>query len=148
MAMRPPTKRNKPRHIEDLEQQALFNWANLYKLSSGEYLSDYLFAIPNGGNRNAREAARLKGQGVKAGVSDMFLPIPSNGSHGLWIELKAPRKYRSSVSDSQDIWLKRMVLSGYESVVAYGWLEAKHLILEYLRQDPFIQPIGRYQSDR
>ena len=34
----------------------------------------WMFAIPNGGYRDVREATRLKKQGVKSGVSDMFLP--------------------------------------------------------------------------
>lgn len=32
-----------------------------------------LFAVPNGGSRNKIEAANLKKQGVRAGVSDMIL---------------------------------------------------------------------------
>lgn len=35
-----------------------------------------VFAIPNGGSRNKAEAAKLKAEGVSAGVPDLFIPIP------------------------------------------------------------------------
>ena len=38
-----------------------------------------LFHVPNGGKRNAAEAAHLKRQGVKAGVPDLFLPVARGG---------------------------------------------------------------------
>ncbi len=75
------------RHIEDDHQAAFFSWLHsqypeIYKVT---------FAIPNGGKRNPVEAARLKKQGVKAGVSDIFVAYPENPYHGLWIELKRPK---------------------------------------------------------
>lgn len=67
---------------ESDEQIRIFDYAQYnHKLR-------WLFAIPNGGSRDIREAVRLKRQGVKAGVSDMFLPIPNSMYHGLFIELK------------------------------------------------------------
>ena len=35
-----------------------------------------IFAVPNGGSRHVREAANLKRQGVKPGVSDVIVLIP------------------------------------------------------------------------
>lgn len=50
-------------HIEDSEQMTLFEWAHL---QSGKYPElVLLFHIPNGGKRDAREAARFKKMGVK-----------------------------------------------------------------------------------
>lgn len=54
------------RHTEDNIQELIINAARLY------YPKSLLFSIPNGGKRNAREAARLKRQGVTAGVSDLI----------------------------------------------------------------------------
>ena len=34
-----------------------------------------MFRIPNGGSRHPAEAARLKAQGVKAGVPDLCIPV-------------------------------------------------------------------------
>lgn len=53
------------------------------------------FAVPNGGKRNAREAARMKVEGVTAGVADSILLIPSKGFHGLCIEFKTEQGRQS-----------------------------------------------------
>lgn len=119
------------KHVEDDEQIALIKWARLY-LFRGEPLSDYLFHIPNGGKRSKVQGAIFKRLGVKAGVSDLFLPIPVGGQPGLWLEMKPPKKYKSRVSESQDVWLKRMLKQGYAAFVCYGWEDARERILEYL----------------
>lgn len=114
------------KHFEDDEQQAVFDWA--------AYYTDlrWLHAIPNGGNRKPREAARLKRQGVKRGVSDIFLPLARNGFHGLYIEMKRTKKQgRSTVSPEQKAFLEDMRLEGYAPAVCYGAEEAIDLIKEY-----------------
>jgi len=47
------------------------------------------FAVPNGGRRNPREGARLKRQGVLAGVADLIVLFPRGDV--LFIELKVGR---------------------------------------------------------
>lgn len=117
------------KHEEDDQQKALFDWANVAKVA-GVKIGEYLFAIPNGGKRNPKEAARMKGMGVKAGVSDVFLPIPMDGYHGLWIEMKANTKCKTS--DLQKQWIEKMREKGYAAEVCYGWIDAKCLITSYL----------------
>ena len=92
-----------------------------------------MFAIPNGGNRNIREAARLKRQGVKSGVSDIFLPSAKGGFHGMFIELKR-RKLDgpSKVAPNQRAFLAVMKAHGYKTVVCYGADEAIAAIQDYL----------------
>ena len=116
------------RHLEDAEQIALMQWAELATVA-GYRVTDYLFAIPNGGKRNIREAARLKRMGVKAGVSDLFLPIPCGPAHGLWIELKAGK---GRPTEAQSAWLSRMALQGYATCVCHGAEEAIRAITAYL----------------
>ena len=60
------------REIEGAEQTALFDWVEIAKGTMPELA--LLFHIPNGGLRSKTEAARMKRQGVKAGVPDMLLP--------------------------------------------------------------------------
>ncbi len=114
-------------HIEDNEQICLMEWA---AAQSGKFPElSLIFHIPNGGKRNAREASRFKRMGVKAGVPDLFLPVPRGGCHGLFIELKAPR---GRLSDYQCGWLESLKASGYAVSVCYGCNEAQRDILEYL----------------
>jgi hypothetical protein len=149
MAIRPQphrstTPRPAPRHSEDREQKALLQWAASKTVAnppdaSATKLADYLFAIPNGGLRSKSEAARLKSLGVKAGVSDLFLPLPRCGSPGLWIEMKKPigefptaTAAQRSVSDAQATWRALMRLCGYAAEVCYGWDAARSVIERYL----------------
>lgn len=112
---------------EHQEQVAVINW---FRLQHRQYAS-YLFAIPNGGVRNIGTAVKLKKEGVLAGVPDLFLMIPMNGYHGLWIEMKVKG---GRVSDSQKEFIGAATLMGYPAVVCYGFDEAKNAINNYLRK--------------
>jgi hypothetical protein len=115
---------------EDGEQKALFDWAAYHPELR------WMFAIPNGGNRNKLEAVRLKQGGVKKGVSDIFLPKQSkiNGVYcGLFIEMKR-RKVDgpSRVSWSQFEFQKGVEQAGYKCVICYGADEAIEEIKKYV----------------
>lgn len=119
--------------VEDDHQAALFKWASME--SARKPALSNLFAVPNGGKRNVREATRLKSQGVKAGVPDLMLAYPANGFAGFFIELKRPivkGESRPSVSKEQSDWIRRLSEAGYRAQVCYGWLEAKEAITDYL----------------
>src|SRR5208282_3957950 len=125
------------RHLEDAEAMALIRWRDLHARRHPEL--GLLIAIPNGGYRNAREAARLKRMGVRAGVSDYFLPCLNRGGpwplktkYGFWIELKAARPARSTTSGAQLNWLRAMDEHGYATLVCKGWVEAARTIADYL----------------
>jgi len=49
------------------------------------------FAIPNGGLRNIVVAKKLKSEGVKAGVADLFIMKPNEQFNGLFIEVKTQK---------------------------------------------------------
>lgn len=114
---------------EGEEQEALFQWA-AYQLGTMPEL-ELMHHIPNGGSRNKIEAARLKAQGVKSGVPDIFLPVARKGFHGLYIELK--RKKSGVVSESQSKWLGALMEQGYMTAVCYGAEQAINVIKEYLK---------------
>ena len=122
-------------HREDAEQKALIQWADITPMPArpGEKIGDYLFAIPNGGYRKAREARRLKALGVRPGVSDLFFSVPSTTKHGLYIEMKAPRGNDTRVSVSQATFIERMNSVGYQATVCHGWDEARDAINKYLQ---------------
>lgn len=116
------------RHHEDAEQVLIFKWASYYPILR------WMHAIPNGGKRNPREAARLKAQGVKSGVSDICLPLPMGGYHGLYIELKRRKQDGTSkVSKNQTAFCRDMTTLGYKAVVCYGANEAIQVIKEYAK---------------
>lgn len=89
-----------------------------------------LFAIPNGGERNVIVAARLKAEGVRSGVPDLFLAFGNAGFNGLFIEMKKTKGGR--VSDIQKIYLELLRKRGFCAVVCNGCLEARQEIERYL----------------
>jgi hypothetical protein len=124
-----------PNSKESQEAKVLVKLAQYHKISfngKNVSLSDFLIHIPNGGMRNPLEARNLQLQGVKAGVSDYLLAIPSAHYHGAWIELKRAEK-RATVTAEQITWIYRMRDAGYFADVAYGADEAFKLIINYLQ---------------
>jgi hypothetical protein len=122
-----PRRRTRPVHREDAEQASVVRWANL---NAGRVPAlSLLFHVPNGGGRNPREAARLKGLGVRRGVPDLWLPVARGGHHGLVIELKAPG---GTTTAEQRQWIDRLRAQGYRAEVCHGWHAATTLLAEYL----------------
>ena len=121
--------------LEAQEQEALIRWAQYYNFDDHNRkihkISDYLFAIPNGGLRDKRTGRRLKLQGVKAGASDLFFAYPCNGKHGLFIEMK--RQGTGKLTKAQQEFMEQCRSVGYASEVAYGWEEAVRIIEDYLK---------------
>lgn len=78
-------------------------------------------AVPNGGKRNVREAARLRAQGVRAGVSDLLVFWPPG--RVAMIELKAPGKVTgkkrplASLSAEQLAWFGWAQINGFPVTV-------------------------------
>lgn len=113
---------------EEQEQAAVFEWAMLMSSQFPEL--QLLFHVPNGGWRAPATAARLKAQGVKSGVPDLFLPVARCGYHGLWIELK--RREGGKVSPKQSDWLTELNFQQYLAVVSYGAEDACDVLYKYL----------------
>lgn len=123
-------KESKIRLSEHEEQVALF--AEFRKNQEKYPELESAFAVPNGGQRHVAVAAKLKAEGVKAGVPDIFIPAPRGNSHGLFVELKARGGY---VSDHQRYMMALLCQQGYACIVSYGWKEAWKEIEEYLQSD-------------
>ena len=115
---------------EHQEQAALFQWAE--KLAYQYPELDLMFAIPNGGLRHKAVAIRMKAEGLKAGVPDIFLPVARCGHHGLFIELKYGK---GKPSTKQVWWLDELQKEDYLAVVCWGWCEAAALIESYLEDN-------------
>lgn len=113
---------------EEEEQITLIEWAAMMSGRHPELKT--LIHIPNGGSRNKAEAAKLKAMGVRAGVSDLFLPVARGRYHGLWIEMK--RRKGGKMSDEQTAWIRAMRAQGYAAEVVRGAGQAMELIMSYL----------------
>ena len=112
---------------EHTEQVALFDWA---RANEPRHLQlGLLFAIPNGGKRHVGTGRKLKAEGVKSGVPDIFLGVPRNGKHGLFIELKVGK---NKPSKNQLWWIHSSRAEGYAVEVCYGFLETQTAIIDYL----------------
>lgn len=95
-------------------------------------LRDHLFAIPNGGSRHPKEAMKLRLQGVKAGVADLFIPYPVPPYAGMFIELKRAFPRRGKLTELQAQFLNKMASVGYATCVAYSASEAWTVAMQYL----------------
>lgn len=118
-----------PSHTEHDEQVALFQCFSAHYKKYPELMS--AFAIPNGGHRILRVAQKLKAEGMKAGVPDIFIPAVRGTSHGLFVELKRIRG--GVVSDAQKDMMWRLSQCGYACLLAKGWQEAWKEIEDYLK---------------
>lgn len=104
-------------------QQACIKWFRL------QYPKLVLFAIPNGGYRNAVTGAILKAEGVMAGVSDLILLYPAGGYHGLCIEMKTEKGRQT---DTQKEFQKRVEAVGYKYTICRNFDTFAKAIQEYL----------------
>ena len=115
----------KPRHIESHIQRNCVKWFGLQYPK----LRLVLFAVPNGGGRNRREAAIMKGEGVTAGVADVILLKPSGGYASLCVEFKTQD---GTQQPSQKEWQKAAEENGNKYVIVRSFEDFRREITEYL----------------
>lgn len=92
------------------------------------------YHVPNGGHRHPAVAGKLRAQGVKAGVSDIVLPMARGGWFGLYIEFKAAPPHDAAVSQEQSAFLLRVEQQGYYATVCRGVDDALRVLEQYLAQ--------------
>ena len=80
-----------------------------------------IFAIPNGGQRSRTTGAKLKAEGVSAGVPDLYIP-----RWRCWVEMK--REKGGTVSPVQKDWLNYLKNIGDTVIVGNGCEDAKKQI--------------------
>lgn len=114
-----------PCPLEEVEQVTLAQFLDL--MMPGDW-----FHVPNGGIRPSKEdkngvrvsveAKKMKAQGVKKGVPDVWIIRPIMGAPGVVIELK--RRKGGTVSPEQKEWLERLKSYNWIIYVAKGADEA------------------------
>lgn len=159
---------------EHAHQTALFMWANMavqFGLKAADCKDAYsvaglaqawahewrdqlpqlkwLHAIKNQGHGDRVRGNQSAAEGVKAGVSDIFLPFPMDCKEGsgiytgngyatycgLYIEMKRPerRNHKDGGMSKEQLDFQAYVRQqGYACEPAYGWQHARDIILKYL----------------
>jgi len=121
---------------ESSHQQAFFCWLHNNKHLQPGF--EFAYAVPNGGARSGREAARLVAEGVRRGVPDVVIPIPCGQQHGLYIEFKKPdleKAMKGTVTNPDQIRYRDYLLSqNYGHFVAFHYLQAVQFTINYLSQ--------------
>ena len=119
---------------EHRAQVAVIKWAR--SMVHIRHELGLLFAIPNGGVRNAVTAMRLKHEGVLAGIPDLFLPVAKYTClskhliyNGLFVEMKVKP---NTVSLHQKDVHEKLWNQGYMVAVCWAAQEAIETIAEYL----------------
>jgi hypothetical protein len=112
---------------EHEEQMLVIQWSKMNEQYCPEL--ELLHAIPSGGHRHKRVGQYMKAEGVKRGVPDLFLPVPRQGYHGMYIEMKMPKK-RPTLEQRE--WLVALVEQGYRVELAVGSDMAIDALCSYL----------------
>lgn len=119
--------KKKPRNEEHRIQCECVKWFRL------QYPKDalMLYAIPNGGRRDAITGSILKDEGVTKGVADLNLDIPNIHYHGLRIEMKTRE---GTQSEAQKEFQRQVEARGYKYILCRSF-------------DEFRREVGIYMSN-
>ena len=113
--------KRKPRHIESAIQQACVAW---FRTAYPEYI---IFAVPNGGSRNAHEAANIKREGALAGASDLV--VVANRAV-LFVEMKKPK---GKQQETQVMFQKNVERLGHTYKICYSLSDFQLTIERWLK---------------
>lgn len=121
------------KHLESAQQQQVIEWSKwAYKANPVRYPNlDLLHCSLNGVKLTKTQAGIAKGQGMLSGVPDLFLPVPQQNYHGLYIEMKSEK---GRLTENQEWFLSKTEGLGYKAAVCYSANEAIAVIEEYYKQ--------------
>jgi len=142
---------------EHEDQATVLKWTEAFSAVFPE--ACLLFAIPNGGLRPKRFAGfrkgkpiyyspaanKLRAEGVKAGVPDLFLPVARHGYYGLFIEMK---RQSGSATPDQEFWHLMLRNQNYAVCVCRGADVAINAISGYLSHRIHWIPEAEGENDR
>jgi hypothetical protein len=89
----------------------------------------WIHAIPNGGKRSKAVAGKMKAEGVKRGIADVFIPYPRKGAGGMYIEFKAPK---GKQTEEQRGFQAHCIAEGYVYAVCFTASEAYDATKRYM----------------
>lgn len=109
------------KHQESTLQTSCVKWFRY------QYPHLVIYAVPNGGSRNVREAQRLKSEGVLAGVADLTILLPEGKS--LYIEMKV--KGNRQTPNQKEFQQKAEAL-GHKYYVCYSFEDFEKVVKQEL----------------
>ena len=119
------TTRKKHNDLEHKLQCQMVKWFRMQYPT----MRHNLFCVPNGGRRDEVTAAKMKAEGVLAGVSDLIL-LKSNRFYGaLLIETKTQTGRQSG---QQKEWQQKITNDGYKYVIVRSLDEFIREVKQYL----------------
>ena len=120
------------KHLESAHQAQVVEWSR-WAYKTGKYpMLNMLHCSLNGVKLSGTQAKIAKGQGMLSGIPDLFLPVPKNGYHGLFIEMKSEK---GRLTDNQHWFLTNADSLGYKTAVCYSAKEAISAIEAYYSQE-------------
>lgn len=96
----------------------------------------WVFAVPNGFYSSPAQKSKMKKEGLKSGVWDIFAAYPRKGYHGLFVEMKFGH---NQLTQEQVEFGNDMEKEGYLCRVAYNWQEAYKILTEYMEVEPLFE---------
>jgi len=109
---------------EDSELVLLFDWIRYLP-----ELEPFCWHTANERRCSPRHGAYLRRKGVKSGVADIQIAIPSNGFHGMFLEMKIGK---GKLTPKQLKFLQDMSSKGYYAIWRIGFDDCKKAIEQYV----------------
>lgn len=123
-------------------QTAFFNWVRIQEKHDWRFR--LIFAVPNGGQRHPAVAAKLKREGVRAGVPDVLILAPGHYAGreypGAVIEFKAGR---NKLTEDQDATIRTLDKAGYLVSLMRSTDSAIQFVETYFQLEQSKQAIGQ-----
>ncbi len=118
--------------MERDEQKALVRWMSYHPV-----IREFFCKNNNEGKRTPLQTHRLKLEGLRPHVSDIFIYYPNEKYHGLWLEVKRNKKYTTSERKTptwigQEAFQEAVRSVGFAAHFCYGWEDGKGVIERYL----------------
>lgn len=114
---------------EDSELIKFFDWVRVNEKFDSRFSA--IYHVANERCTSMHKGKIFKQKGVRSGVPDVHVPIPSGMYPGLFIEFKIRP---NTLSDSQKGFIKTLLGLGYLVVIAWSADEAIEIVREYLEQ--------------
>lgn len=91
------------------------------------------FKIDNEGLRSPKRASIALAMGLVAGIPDMLMAVPKNGSHGMFVEFKRPGQ---RVTQRQADIIGQLITNGYHVAVIDTLDRFQEAVVQYFGEVP------------